>query len=219
MIQPSTLAFLRQLSRNNNREWFNANKHLYEAAKADFEKFVDELITAIGKFDKSVQGLQAKDCVFRIYRDVRFSKNKEPYKKNFGAYITSGGKKSMKPGYYIHVQPGGESFLAGGAYMPPPSVLSAIRQEIDYNQKEFERIIKSKSFVKYFKKLDGSRVKTAPKGYPKDHPSLELLKHKDFLAVHHLADSTLHSKNAIIRIAQAFRAMKPFNDFLARGYE
>jgi len=219
MLQPSTLQFLRRIARNNNREWFHSNKLLYEAAKDDFERFVSNIITAIGKFDKSVIGLKAKDCTFRIYRDVRFSKNKDPYKINFGAYMTAGGKKSMKPGYYIHVQPDGQSFLAGGAYMPSSPVLQAIRQEIDYNLKEFEGILKSKSFKKYFKKLEGDSVKTTPKGYAKDHPAIGYLKHRDFLAVHNIPDAQLLSKKVVTHIAKAFEAMKPFNTFLARAYE
>ena len=172
MLQSSTLKFLRQLSKNNNREWFNTNKHQYEAAKNDYEQFVDRLIPAIEKFDKSVRGLKAKDCSFRIYRDVRFSKNKAPYKTNFGAYIIAGGKKSMKPGYYFHVQPGGESFVAGGAYMPSSEVLAAIRQEIDYNLKEFEGILKSKTFSKIFQEARrhrsedyAKRICEGPQGY------------------------------------------------------
>lgn len=218
MLQKSTIQFLKQLEKNNNREWFNANKHLYEAAKADFENFVDGLIKAISKFDKSVEGLKAKDCTFRIYRDVRFSKNKAPYKNNMGAYLAAGGRKSMKPGYYIHMQPG-KSFVAGGAYMPEGPVLAAIRQEIDYNLKEFQGILKKKSFSKYFKKLDGETVKTTPKGYEKDHPAIEFLKHKDFLATHNLKDDQLMAKNAISYVGKCFEAMKPFNDFLARAYE
>ena len=218
MLQPATLRFLRQLSRNNNRDWFNANKHLYEAAKSDFEKFVGDLIAGIGKFDKSVSGLKAKDCTFRIYRDVRFSKNKDPYKNNFGAYIASGGKKSMKPGYYIHIQANGKSFLAGGAYMPQGPVLAALRQEIDYNLKEFERILKSKTFSKFFKKLEGAQVKTTPKGYAKDHPAIAFLKHKDFLAMHNIGDLQLLSKNVSGYVAKGFEAMKPLNDFLSRAY-
>ena len=219
MLQPATLKFLKQLTKNNNREWFHANKPLFETAKSDFEKLVDALIPAIGKFDKSVHGLKAKDCTFRIYRDVRFSKNKDPYKNNFGAYITAGGKKSMKPGYYIHIQPGGHSFIAGGAYMPPSPVLNAIRQEIDYNLDEFESLLKSKTFKKYFKNLEGEKVKTAPKGYAKDHPAIGRLRHKDYLAVHKITDETLLSKNAVSYLAKGLEAMKPFNDFLARAYE
>lgn len=219
MLQKSTLHFLKQLSKNNNREWFAANRHLYEAAKSDFENFVGELIQAISKFDKTVSELKAKNCTFRIYRDVRFSKNKEPYKNNFGAYLTGGGKKSMKPGYYIHLQPNGQSFLAGGAYMPPSPALSAIRQEIDYNLKEFEGILKNKRFKKYFPKLEGSTVKTAPKGYDKDHPAIDILRHKDFLAVHALKDEQLLAANAVTHLAKGCAAMKPFNDFLARCYE
>lgn len=219
MLQKSTFQFLRQLSKNNNREWFNANKHLYEAAKIDFENFVTELIAAIAKFDKAASGLKAKDCTFRIYRDVRFSKNKEPYKNNFGAYIAAGGKKSMKPGYYIHLQANGKSFLGGGAYMPASPVLNAIRQEVDYNLKEFEGILKARSFKKYFSKLEGDTVKTTPKGYAKDHPAIGILRHKDFLAMHALKDEQLLVKNAVVYVVKGFEAMKPFNDFLARAYE
>ena len=219
MIQKSTFQFLKQLSKNNNREWFNANKYLYEAAKNDFENFVGELIAAISKFDKPVNGLKAKDCTFRIYRDVRFSKNKEPYKNNFGAYIAEGNKKSMKPGYYIHLQPNGKSFFAGGAYMPASPVVNAIRQEIDYNLKEFEDILKTKSFKKYFSGLEGDTLKTAPKGYAKDHPAIEILRHKDFLAMHPLKDEQLLAKNATVYVAKGCEAMKPFNDFLTRAYE
>lgn len=219
MLQKSTLQFLKNLSRNNNREWFAANKHLYEAAKTDFENFVEDLIKAISGFDKSVSELKAKDCTFRIYRDVRFSKNKDPYKSNFGAYIAGGGKKSMKPGYYIHLQPNGKSFLAGGAYMPASPVLNAIRQEIDYNLKEFEDILKSKDFKKYFPKLEGDTVKTTPKGYDKAHPAIDILRHKDFLAVHALKDEQLLTANAVTYLAKGCAAMKPLNDFLARCYE
>lgn len=219
MLQQSTIQFLKLLSKNNNREWFASNKHLYEAAKVDFENFVGELIKAISKFDKTVSELRAKDCTFRIYRDVRFSKNKDPYKNNFGAYIAAGGKKSMKPGYYIHLQPHGKSFLGGGAYMPPSPELNAIRQEIDYNLKEFQGILKSKSFKKYFKQIDGDKVKTTPKGYPKDHPAIDILRHKDFIAMHSLKDEQLLAGNAVSYLAKGFEAMKPFNDFLAQAYE
>ncbi|MDZ4845503.1 MAG: DUF2461 domain-containing protein [Chitinophagales bacterium] len=219
MLQKSTLQFLKQLSKNNNREWFAANKHLYEAAKTDFENFVGELIKALSKFDKTLSELKAKDCTFRIYRDVRFSKNKDPYKNNFGAYIAGGGKKSMKPGYYIHLQPNGHSFLAGGAYMPPSPVLSAIRQEIDYNLKEFKGILSNKLFKKYFPKLEGDTVKTTPKGYDKEHLAIDILRHKDFLAVHALKDEQLLAVNAVTSLAKGCAAMKPFNDFLTRCYE
>lgn len=219
MLRKSTLQFLKQLSKNNNREWFHANKHVYEEAKTDFENFIGELIKAISKFDKSISELKAKDCTFRIYRDVRFSKNKDPYKNNFGAYIAAGGKKSMKPGYYIHVQPNGKSFLAGGAYMPASSVLNAIRQEIDYNLKEFQDILKGKAFKKYFPKLEGDTVKTTPKGYDKKHPAIDILRHKDFLAVHALSDEQLLAATAVTYLAKGCAAMKPFNDFLGRCYE
>ncbi len=219
MLQPATVNFLKNLTQNNHRDWFNSNKTAYETAKRDFENFVDSLIMRISVFDPPIANLKAKDCVFRIYRDVRFSKSKEPYKTNFGAYLTSGGKKSPKPGYYLHVQPNRESFIAGGAYQPSSSTLNAIRQEIDYNLTEFNGIINSNQFKKYFDGIDGETAKTNPKGYGKDHPAIELLRHKDFLVMHSLPDELLINKNAGGHIAKVCKAMKPFNDFLARSYD
>ncbi|MBK8413382.1 MAG: DUF2461 domain-containing protein [Bacteroidetes bacterium] len=138
MITKRTLDFLKALKKNNNREWFDVNRSKYEEAKADFEKFVETLLPLLSKENSKLKDLKVKDCVFRIYRDVRFSKNKDPYKTNFGAYFVEGGKKSSKAGYYIQIEPG-NSFLAGGCWMPEAPVLKAIRQEIDYNLKDFEK--------------------------------------------------------------------------------
>ena len=132
MLQPATLTFLKGLKKNNNKPWFDANRKKYEASKADFISFVDNTISAITKFDPAVSSLKAKDCIFRINRDIRFSKDKSPYKSNMGAYINPGGKKINTPGYYFHCEPG-QSFAAGGLYIPEPGVLAKIRQEIDYS--------------------------------------------------------------------------------------
>ena len=218
MLQPSTLKFLKDLKKNNDRGWFQKNKNAYESAKKDFEDFLQKLIPAIAKFDPSVNGLQPKDCIFRIYRDVRFSKNKAPYKNHFGAYIAAGGRKSMKPGYYFHIEPK-NSIAAGGAYMPPPAELKAIRQEIDYNFDAFKKLITKKDFVKYFGTMQGEKVKTTPKGYDKTNPAIEFLKHKDFLAVHSVADEKLVQKNAVTYMANAYQKMHDFNKFLAVCYE
>ena len=149
-----SINFLKKLKTNNTKEWFEKNKNTYLQAKEEFETLVDKLIKGLVKADKLISPeLKAKDCTFRIYKDVRFSKDKSPYKTNMGASINPGGKKSLLAGYYLHMEPGG-SFLAGGVYMPQPDQLSAIRQEIDYNPKPLHSVLKSASFKKFFKGLD-----------------------------------------------------------------
>jgi uncharacterized protein (TIGR02453 family) len=213
MLQSSTLSFLKALKKNNNREWFQTNKTKYEAAKDDFTGFVNALISDLGKVHKPYLGLDTKDCIFRIYRDVRFSKNKDPYKTNMGAYFSEGGKKSSLAGFYIQVEPG-NSFIAGGCWMPPPAVLKAIRQEIDYNRKPFEKIISRSSFKKLFGELSDTRLKTTPKGYASDHPAIQHLKQTSFIVTMPLRDEVITSKklNGICR--DALTTMKPFLEFL-----
>jgi uncharacterized protein (TIGR02453 family) len=214
MLKKSTLEFLKKLKKNNNRDWFNANKGLYEDAKADFDTFAFELIQEIGQYDESVASLQPKDCTFRIYKDVRFSKDKTPYKTNFGAAIQEGGRKSGVAGYYFHVQPG-EFFVAGGLYMPDPDKLLKIRMAIANNHKKFFEIIRAKEFKKNFKDLwNSDKLKTAPKGFDKEHPAVEYLKLKSFLAIGDLGETEVLGKGIIKKAAKIFRSMQPFNNFL-----
>lgn len=210
-----TLNFLKTIKTNNNKDWFDKNKDRYLEAKEEFELFVDKLIKGTAKFDKKISSdMKAKDCVFRIYKDVRFSKDKTPYKSNFGASINPGGKKSLIAGYYLHLEPGA-SFLAGGVYMPQPDMLNAIRQEIDYNTDAFLKILKSASFKKFFKGLDeDDKLKTAPKGFEKDHPHIELLKNKHFIVSYPLSDKQVNEKNADTTILAGFKAMQPFLEYL-----
>lgn len=219
-ISSTTLKFLSDLKENNNKDWFAANKSIFENAKAEFEAFIDALIQQIAAFDPTIKHHKGKDCVFRIYRDVRFSKDKSPYKTNFGAHITAAEKKSdihTKAGYYIHLEPGGNSMLAGGAYMPPSDWLKSIRQEIHYNTADFKAILNSKSFKKYFGELSGEKLKTAPKEYPKDHPEIELLKYKSFLATHQCEDEIITSKNFLKHCREVFEVLYPFDQFLNRA--
>ena len=210
----STFKFLKQLAKNNSKEWFDVNRKTYEACKAEFETVVKSIIDKSSAFDKGLAGLEAKKCLFRINRDIRFSKDKSPYKLNMGASMNPGGKKDMGAGYYLHVEPG-KSFLAGGCYMPPPEVLAAIRQEIDYNGKDFKKILAAKDFKTYFKDLsEEEKLKTAPKGYPKDHPDLSLLQHKHFIVVHNIKDEQIMDKNFPAYAAKVFKAMYPLNVFL-----
>jgi uncharacterized protein (TIGR02453 family) len=220
MIQKSTLAFLTKIKANNNRDWFEKNKGLYVAAKEDVEKSIDEIINGIRKFDKRIPAdLAAKKCVFRIYRDVRFSKDKRPYKNNLGASINPGGKKDVSPGYYIHVQPGA-SFIAGGMWMPEAANLHKIRQEIDYNLKEFQKITNDKTFKKTFGTLSTEdSLVNAPKGYAKDHPAMEILKLKSFIVVADLKDKDVLSKEYVKKVIAVCKTMQPLISFLQRAID
>ena len=215
MLHKSTLDFLKALKKNNNRDWFTKNKDKFEEAKKDFHDFVQELINEVAKFDKSISGIEAKKCIFRIYRDVRFSKDKKPYKTNFGASFSKGGKNSPNAGYYIHIEADGKSFLGGGMYMPEPDNLNKIRQEIDYNINDFKKIIYGKSFKNTFGELwSEDKLKNAPKNYPKDHPHIDLLKHKHYIAGADVNEKQVLSKNFLKQCAKIFKELKSLNDFL-----
>ncbi len=215
MIQKSTLSFLKQLKSNNNKPWFDKNKDKYLNAKGDVEAFIEELIKSFTVFDKSLSGLTAKDCVFRIYRDVRFAKDKRPYKTNMGAGINAGGKKMEIAGYYMHLEPNGKSLIAGGRWMPDADHLKKIRQEIDYNGKEFRKILNNKDFKKYFGELDTEyKLSRPPKGYDKDHPDIELLKLNSYIVWHEYTDKEVLSKNFVKEVAKGAKIMKPLLDYL-----
>jgi uncharacterized protein (TIGR02453 family) len=216
MVQKSTLDFLKALKKNNDRDWFEKNKDKYLAAKQNIEDITNALIKSISSFDKKIEGLTAKNCVFRIYRDVRFSKNKDPYKTNLGASINAGGKKASNAGYYIHVQPR-ESFLAGGVWMPPADELKKIRQEIAYNFDDFKKILADKKFKKIFKGLDESKeykLARPPKGYDKDHPAVEFLKFNSYIVWTQYNDKDVTSKNFVKKVAEDAKVMKPLIYFL-----
>lgn len=212
--------FLKALKSNNNKDWFDINKPKYLNAKEEFESFIDQVIHEIRKFDKKIDpSLTGKQCTFRIYKDVRFSKDKSPYKTNMGASINPGGKKSLTAGYYVHCEPG-DCFIAGGAYMPEADVLQAIRQEIDYNPKSINKILSAAAFKKFFNGLDEiDKLKTAPKGFEKDHPQIELLKHKHFIVSHKLTDKEMADPKTIKKIAEGFKAMQPFLEFIRTAQE
>lgn len=216
MILKNTLTFLEQLEKHNNRVWFHENKKQYETAKKEIENFINELIPEVKKFDNEIDILSAKECMFRIYRDVRFSKNKLPYKTNFGAFIAKGGRKGGNAGYYLHIEPR-KSFLGGGVYMPDPDSLKAIRQEIYYNHTEFEKIINNKIFKKNFNILEGEKLKRPPKDFPAGFPDIELLKYKSYVVLHGITDEDVKSANFFKYILIIFKAMYPLNCFLNRA--
>jgi len=219
MIQATTIQFLKGLHKNNNREWFLANKVKYEAAKENFFHFVEATLVEIQKFDKSLAELTAKQCVFRINRDVRFSKNKEPYKNNFGASFNKGAKKINVAGFYFHLEPG-TSFVGGGLWMPEAAELQKIRQEIDYNFKEFNRIITQKKFTNTFGTLSQeAKLSRPPKGYGIDNPAIEHLKLKSFTAVTSIEDTSILEKNLVSKTVETFKILSPLIHFLNRAIE
>jgi uncharacterized protein (TIGR02453 family) len=222
MLQKSTIQFLSSLHKNNNKEWFEKNRKIYEAAKADFLELAQSLITGIAKFDATIGHLEPKQCVFRINRDVRFSKNKAPYKNNMGASMNKGGKKIMKAGYYFHVEPSGESFVAGGIYMPEAADLQKLRQEIDYNFTDFKKIITSKAFVNEFKTLsngEGMKLSRPPKGYELDNPAIEYLKHKSFIATAPIVTAQLSDKDLVKNTLAKFKILYPLVQFINEAME
>jgi uncharacterized protein (TIGR02453 family) len=221
MLQHATIKFLKDLSKNNNKPWFDANRKQYENAKTDFAGFIQTIIDKHGKKDESIAHLKAKDCLFRINRDVRFSKDKSPYKNNMGAYINKGGKKSLFGGYYFHCQPG-QSFVGGGLWMPMPPELAKVRQEIDYNFDAFKKIVGSKKFKTAYNDLsrDGEYILSrVPKGYEADNPAAEYLKLKSFVAMVPVKDAELNSKDLSKKVLSAFEALQPLLEFVNQSIE
>jgi uncharacterized protein (TIGR02453 family) len=216
MVNKNTFSFLKNLQRNNYREWFQEHKAEYQAAKTEFETLVNLLISEIGKFDNEAGQATAKECIFRINRDVRFSNDKSPYKTHLGAYIALGGRKSPLAGYYLHIEPSG-SLFAGGVWMPQPPVLKAIRTEIYENIDEYKKIITDKTFVQLFGEIEGDKVKTAPKGFSKEFPDIELLKPKSYSMVHMVRDETMMGQNMLDEAIRVFKVMLPYNSFVNRA--
>jgi len=209
------LKFLKAIAKNNNREWFEKNKPAYLEAKESFDDFLEGLHKDMLKFDESLAGMNPRKAAFRIYRDVRFSKDKSPYKVNMGAGLSEHGKMEQEPGYYLHIEPNDKSFVAGGLYMPSPENLAKIRQEIDYNAAALLKILNNKKFKSYYKGIDEwDKLKTMPKGYAKDHPHIDLLKNKSFTVSHPLKDSDVTNKNFRKKVIDAFKEIKVLNDYL-----
>ncbi|MFZ4412329.1 MAG: DUF2461 domain-containing protein [Bacteroidales bacterium] len=214
MIPAHVYQFLQDLAANNNREWFQSNKKAYESAKSSVEAFIKELISGIQSIDNSVVGISPKDCMFRINRDVRFSKDKSPYKNNFGGFIAKGGRNAMNAGYYLHIEQG-SSFLGGGIYMPPADRLKLIRNEIYFNATAFKKIIENQDFKKYFTEIwDDNKLKNPPKDFPKDFEAIELLKFKNYTVLHSISDEQVMQANFYQYVMEVFKTMLPLNNFL-----
>lgn len=213
MIAESTFEFLKQLTLNNNREWFNENRETYETARENFIKLADEVLNGIKNFEPLFYDTQIKDCIFRINRDVRFSADKSPYKKHFAAAFGQGGKNSGKNDYYLHLQ-NDETFVAAGLWQPESAQLAQIRQEIDYSPSDLLDIINEKSFKKHFPEIYGQALKKAPKGYPADHENIQLLKQKEFIFMKKFTNEEVLSKSFKDEVIESCRILKPFLDYL-----
>lgn len=211
-IKKETLQFLKDLKFHNDRDWFNKNKEKFISANENFIQFTQELIDRVASFDKSLAGLDAKDAVFRIYRDIRFSKDKSPYKTFFGAHLKGREKNGGIAGYYFHFEPG-NSFLAGGVHMAEPQNLKAIREEISDNGKIFLKIINDKNFKDNFK-IEGEKLTKVPQGFDKEDPMAEFLKYKELMIHHAVKDKAILATDFASYCSKIFKAMVPFNKFL-----
>jgi uncharacterized protein (TIGR02453 family) len=218
LIMKEILDYLKDLEANNTREWFDQNRERYDITRKKFLGVAEILIHEIRQFDDSIQALNPKDCVFRIFRDVRFSNDKRPFKSNYGCFIARGGKKSGFAGYYLHIQPG-ECFLSGGIYMPPPEHLQAIRQEIYYHPLDYIRIIENKDFKETYTLPYFDKLKTAPKGYPKDWEHLELIKNRSYAVGHSVAEAELYEPDFLTKAVECFKIIHPFNKYLNKAVD
>lgn len=208
------LHFLTRLAANNNREWFEENKPEYVVCRNKILFTTDVLINEIRKFDHNIPLLDAKNCMFRIFRDVRFSHDKRPYKTNFGSFIAKGGRKSECPGYYFHIEPG-KSFAGGGLYKPSALPLKALREYIDKNGREFSEVLADKKFNSALPDVYDDRVKTAPKGYSTDHPYIDLLRYRSFAFSVHITDASLIDGSFIEKAVGAFRQVHKVNALMS----
>ena len=221
MLTKESLQFLDDLKANNNRDWFQDNKKRYEIFKKDYHQLVSDFLDAMKPLDSSLELLQVKDCTFRINRDIRFSKDKSPYKAHLGVWLSSGAKGANRSGYYVHIEKGA-SFIAGGFYSPDSEELKKVRKEIAFFYDDLEEILKEKNFKKEFGSLDineNNSLKSMPRGYEKDHPAIEFLKLKSFTVSQKYDISEVTKKDFVAKMSQKLITLKPFNEFINRALE
>lgn len=217
MLKRTTLEFLKQLKKNNNKEWFDAHRAQYAEAKENVESLAASVIEGLAKRNPALKNLRPKDCLFRINRDVRFSKDKSPYKTNFGMSFSEGGKKSGKAGYYLHIEPG-KSFIAGGCWKPAPDMLKRIRQEIDYQAEEFLKIVKNKSFVQHYGSLsEEDMLSRPPQGYSESNPMIPFIKLKSFVATTSIGDTEFMESRSVDFLEKKMNVLEGLIGFLNRA--
>jgi uncharacterized protein (TIGR02453 family) len=211
-ISPETLQFLRDLKANNNRDWFAENKPIFQTANANIAQFVDVLLAEMRKVD-NIENESGKKSLFRIYRDVRFSADKSPYKTHLAAHLKRA-TQWLRGGYYVHLEPDG-LFIGGGFWKPEPKDLKLIRDEIAHHAQPLRDIIGDKGFKNMWGELGGDQVKTAPKGYSKDHPAIDLLRFKGFTFTREFSDEEALSEDFHFEIVKSFIALRPFFDYMS----
>ena len=212
VIKKGSIDFLKTLSKNNNRDWFNNHKDAYLDAHNNIIAFADALLVAMNRHDK-IETPSGKKSLFRIYKDVRFSKDKTPYNTHWSGSFKRATKK-LRGGYYFHLKPG-NSFLAGGFWGPDPDDMKRIRQDIESDYNSWKRMIADKTLVKTFGTLVGEKLSAAPRGYSKDHSAIDLLCHKQFLLKHEFTDKEVTSRNFLFKVNDAFKSMRPFLNFMS----
>lgn len=210
--------FLSGLDANNNKEWFDNNRDVYEKTRQQFLTITEVLISEIRSFDPEMPFLDPKKCVFRIFKDVRFSKDKTPYKNNYGAFIARNGRKGGNPGYYFHIQPGA-SFLSGGIYMPDHEKLKAIRSEIYSHPQDLIDILEEPDFKSRFDLFSEDKLKTAPKDFPKDFEHIDLLRYKSYAPYMPISDEKMFDPDIIEFVLDHYRLIKPMNQYLNYAIE
>lgn len=213
------ISFLEKLKENNNREWFAENRAEYEHFRLQTVHLTEYLLNFIKSFDIGLSSIEPKQCMYRIYRDIRFSKDKTPYKTHVGLFFSARGKSGAFPGYYLHIEDG-KSFVGGGIYVPPSDDLKSIRQEIYYNMEEFLDIFETQPFSNFYKELsDYGKLKTAPRDYDPTYEHIDIINNKSFVVSSAVNNQILLSDSGLEYIQNAFLALKPFIDFLSRAYD
>ena len=221
MITLEAIQFIDDLKANNNTEWVHANKKRYDNYKKDYHQFVASVLEEMKPLDKSLDQLEIKNCTFRINRDIRFSKDKQPYKTNIALWLSTNKNRKNSPGYYIHFEKG-SSFIAGGVWCPEANELKSIRKEIAFFHDDLEAILADKNFKKEFGSLDfdeNNSLKNPPRGYEKEHPAIEFLKLKSFTATQKYDISEVTQKDFVTKMSQKLIALKPLNEFINRALE
>lgn len=210
----TVLNFIKELTENNNRDWFNAHKNSYQESLEIFRNFAGQLLTGISEFDPSVGNLEAKDTIFRIYKDVRFSKDKLPYKTHFGCWMAKGGRKSTDAGYYFHLEPE-NSFLAAGVWMPPKEQLNLIRQEIHFNPVQYLKLINTPAMKEHYER--GGKedmLRKGPAGFPNDFKYMEELKYKHYIWSKNYSDASILKNSLAQRVTEDFKGLYPMVNYL-----
>lgn len=210
----AALEFIKELTENNNRDWFNTHKNRYQEALEIFRSFAGELLAGISKFDPSLGNLEPRDTIFRIYKDVRFSRDKSPYKTHFGCWMAKGGRKSTDAGYYFHLEPG-KSFMAGGVWMPPKEQLKLIRQEIMFSPDSYLKVINTPIMNDHYER--GGKedmLKKGPVGFPKDFIHMEELKYKHYIWSRNYNDTEVQKAGFSSLAVEDYKGLLPLISYL-----